>query len=167
MQVLASPTHPEIPVTGQRVALLFNQLGIRAVLTLFSAILTEQKILFYSQSNSRLTDSCMALVSLIYPLQYSHTLVPVLPSSILEVLSSPTPYIIGVHSVHSEAISELLDVITVDLDGGIVSVPENMTIHSLTEPMKSDVFRELSLVLHPELATASYRYNNRFFGVCT
>ena len=154
MQVLASPTHPEIPVTGQRVALLFNQLGIRAVLTLFSAILTEQKILFYSQSYSRLTDSCMALVSLIYPLQYSHTLVPVLPSSILEVLSSPTPYIIGVHSVHSEAISELLDVITVDLDGGIVSVPENMTIHSLTEPMKSDVFRELSLVLHPELATA-------------
>ena len=104
---------PRPPVTGQRVALLFNQLGIRAVLTLFSAILTEQKILFYSQSNSRLTDSCMALVSLIYPLQYSHTLVPVLPS-ISEVLLSPTPYIIGMHSVYSEAISEILDVIAAD-----------------------------------------------------
>ena len=95
-----------------------------------------------------------SLVALIYPLQYSHTLVPVLPSSILEVLSSPTPYIIGVHSMHGEAVSELLDVITVDLDGGIVSVPENMTIHSLTEPLKTNVFHELSHVLHPELVIA-------------
>ena len=159
-QVLAAPTHPDIPVTGARVALLFTQLGIRAVLTLFSAILTEQKILFHSASYSRLTDSCMALVSLIYPLQYSHTLVPVLPSSILEVLSSPTPYILGVHSMHREHIAELLDVITVDLDGGTVTVPENMTIHSLTEPMRSDVFRELSLVLHPELATADNAFSS-------
>lgn len=51
---LVKPTlHPDIPTTGTRVALLFQQLGIRNVLTLFSAILTEQKIVFYSQSFSR------------------------------------------------------------------------------------------------------------------
>ena len=94
-QMVQTPLYPDLPVTGTRVALLFLQLGIRNVLTLFSSVLTEQKILFYSQSFSRLTDSCMGLVALIYPMRYSHTLVPVLPSSILEVLSSPTPYIIG------------------------------------------------------------------------
>ena len=94
-QLIQPPLHGCMPVTRCRVALLFQQLGIRNVLTLFSAVLTEQKILFYSQSFARLTDSCLALTALIFPMRYSHTLVPVLPSSILEVLSSPTPYIIG------------------------------------------------------------------------
>jgi myotubularin-related protein 5/13 len=94
-QVVQAATFPAIPVTGSRVALLFHQLGIRNVLTLFAALLTEQKILFYSQSFARLTDSCTGLTALIYPLRYSHTLVPVLPSSLLEVLSSPTPFVIG------------------------------------------------------------------------
>jgi len=150
-QIIQSPTYPDIPVTGARVALLFQQLGIRAVLTLFSAVLTEQKILFYSQSYSRLTDSCTALTSLIYPMRYSHTLIPVLPHSILEVLSSPTPYIMGVHSLHQDHIAELLDVITVDLDGGMLTIPENMTIHQIMEPLRTNVVYELSLVLHPEL----------------
>ena len=70
-QVLQSPCYPELPVTGSRVALLFQQLGIRAVLTLFSAVLTEQKILLHSQSYSRLTDSCAALISLLYPMRYT------------------------------------------------------------------------------------------------
>ena len=43
-QILQPPTYPDIPVSGTRVALLFQQLGIRSVLTLFSAVLTEQKI---------------------------------------------------------------------------------------------------------------------------
>ena len=163
-QIIQPPTYPHIPVTGARVALLFQQLGIRAVLTLFSAVLTEQKILFYSQSYSRLTDSCMALISLIYPMRYSHTLVPVLPHSILEVLSSPTPYIIGVHSLHQDHIAELLDVITVDLDGGMLTIPENMTIHQIQEPLRTNVVYELSLVLHPELYLADNAFQSARSG---
>jgi len=159
-QIVQPPTYPDIPTTGARVALLFHQLGIRSVLTLFSAILTEQKILFHSSSFSRLTDSCTALVSLIYPMRYSHTLVPVLPYSILEVLSSPTPYIIGVHSQHQEHIDELLDVIIVDLDGGMLTIPENMTIHQITEPLRTNVCYELSLVFHPELYLADNAFQS-------
>jgi hypothetical protein len=48
----------------------------------------------------RLTDSCMALVSLLYPMRYSHVFIPILPSSLIEVLSTPTPFIIGVSSLH-------------------------------------------------------------------
>ena len=157
-QVLQSPSYPGVPVTGTRVALLFHQLGIRAVLTLFSAVLTEQKILLLSQSISRLTDSCTALTSLIYPMKYSHTLVPVLPSSLLDVLSSPTPFIIGVHSVNQEHVADLLDVIVVDLDGGMIHIPENMTLHKVMEPLRTQVVYELSSVLHPEL----YQADNAF-----
>ena len=159
-QVVASPAYPEVPVTGSRVALLFQQLGIRAVLTLFSAVLTEQKILLHSQSYSRLTDSCTALISLLYPMRYSHTLVPVLPHSLLEVLSSPTPFIIGVHSINQDHIADLLDVIVVDLDGGMIHIPENMTLQRIMEPLRSQVVLELSMVLQPELALADNAFHS-------
>jgi len=86
--------------------------------------------------------------------------VPVLPQSILEVLSSPTPYIIGVHSMHQESIDELLDVVIVDLDGGFIKIPENMTIHQIMEPVLSHVLFELSLVLRPELRVADCAFTS-------
>ena len=51
--LMQPPVHSQVPVTGTKVALLFQQLGIRNVLTLFCAALTELKILFYSQSYNR------------------------------------------------------------------------------------------------------------------
>lgn len=44
--------------------------GIQNVLTLFCAALTDHKILFHSQSYSRLTDACQAINILQYPLKY-------------------------------------------------------------------------------------------------
>jgi len=154
------PTFPDLPMPGSRVALLFQQLGINSVLTLFSAVLAEQKILFYSSSFSRLTDSCMALTSLIYPMLYTHTLIPILPLSLLEYLSSPTPYIIGVHSIHQEQMDEILDVITVDLDRCKLTIPENMSIHQIMEPLRTNVANELSLVLHPDLHLADNAFQS-------
>ena len=53
--MLQPPLNPSIPVTGERVAYLFLQLGIRNVIELLMAALTEQKILFFSRSFARLT----------------------------------------------------------------------------------------------------------------
>lgn len=143
-----------VPSTGVKVAMLFKQLGIRNVLTLFSATLTELKILFYSQSFNRLTDACTALVALIYPFKYSHVFIPVLPTSLLEVLNTPTPFIIGVNSIHERDICDLLDVVTVDLDGGAITIPENMTIYPVPQPWLGRTLQELGAVLNPELAVA-------------
>ena len=153
-QIIAASTHPEVPVTGSRVSLLFQQLGIRAVLSLFSAVLTEQRIVLHSTSYSRLTDAATALTSLIYPLRYPHNLVPVMPNALLDYLSSPFPFIFGVHSINMDHIADLLDVIVVDLDGGVIHIPENMKLPRVMEPLESQVVYELSLVLHPELSLA-------------
>lgn len=47
-----------------------------------------------------------------YPLRYSHTYVPILPASILEILSTPTPFIMGIHSSMQ---NEVNDVVSNDL----------------------------------------------------
>ena len=39
---------------------------------------------------------------------FSYVYIPVLPSSLLEVLNTPTPFIAGVHSMHREEIKDLV-----------------------------------------------------------
>lgn len=107
-QLIQTPLHDSLPVTGASAALLFQQLGIQNVLSLFCAVLTENKVLFHSASFQRLSDACRALESLMFPLKYSYPYIPILPAQLLEVLSSPTPFIIGVHSVFKTDVHELM-----------------------------------------------------------
>uniref|UniRef100_A0A8D0Z960 SET binding factor 2 n=1 Tax=Sus scrofa TaxID=9823 RepID=A0A8D0Z960_PIG len=144
-QLIQTPLHDSLPVTGTSVALLFQQLGIQNVLSLFCAVLTENKVLFHSASFQRLSDACRALESLMFPLKYSYPYIPILPAQLLEVLSSPTPFIIGVHSIFKTDVHELLDVIIADLDGGTIKVPECIHLSSLPEPLLHQTQAALSL----------------------
>uniref|UniRef100_A0A8C4L6T6 SET binding factor 2 n=1 Tax=Equus asinus asinus TaxID=83772 RepID=A0A8C4L6T6_EQUAS len=145
-QLIQTPLHDSLPVTGTSVALLFQQLGIQNVLSLFCAVLTENKVLFHSASFQRLSDACRALESLMFPLKYSYPYIPILPAQLLEVLSSPTPFIIGVHSIFKTDVHELLDVIIADLDGGTIKIPECIHLSSLPEPLLFPTDKEVRAV---------------------
>ncbi|XP_028332443.1 myotubularin-related protein 13 isoform X2 [Gouania willdenowi] len=153
-QLIQTPLNDTLPVTSKSVALLFQQLGIQHVLSLFCAVLTEHKVLFHSTSYQRLEEACRALEALMFPLKYSYPYIPILPSRLLEVLSSPTPFIIGVHSMFQSEIQDLLDVIIADLDGGTIKIPECIHLSSLPEPLLHQTQSTLSLVLHPDLEIA-------------
>ncbi|XP_046729510.1 myotubularin-related protein 5 isoform X2 [Silurus meridionalis] len=157
-QVIQTPINDSLPVSGCSVAHLFRQLGIVNVLYLFCAALTEHKILFLSKSYQRLTDACRALLAIMFPLKYSFTYVPILPGKLLEVLSTPTPFIIGVNSFFRLETQELLDVIIADLDGGTVTIPECVHISLLPEPLLQHTQAVLSMVLDPELSVADHAF---------
>ncbi|KAM9468002.1 myotubularin-related protein 5 isoform 2-T2 [Clarias gariepinus] len=157
-QVIQTPINDALPVSGCSVSHLFRQLGIVNVLYLFCAALTEHKILFLSKSYQRLTDACRALLAIMFPLKYSFTYVPILPGKLLEVLSTPTPFIIGVNSFFRSETQELLDVIIADLDGGTVTIPECVHISLLPEPLLQHTQTVLSMVLDPELDVADHAF---------
>ncbi|XP_010735224.1 myotubularin-related protein 5 isoform X5 [Larimichthys crocea] len=157
-QVIQTPIDDSLPVSGSSVAQLFRQLGIVNVLYLFCAALTEHKILFLSSSYQRLTDACRGLLAIMFPLKYSFTYVPILPGKLLEVLSTPTPFIIGVNSFFRSETQELLDVIIADLDGGTVTIPECVHISLLPEPLLQQTQTVLSMILDPELEIADHAF---------
>ncbi|XP_036978262.1 myotubularin-related protein 5 isoform X3 [Acanthopagrus latus] len=157
-QVIQTPIDDSLPISGSSVAQLFRQLGIVNVLYLFCAALTEHKILFLSSSYQRLTDACRGLLAIMFPLKYSFTFVPILPGKLLEVLSTPTPFIIGVNSFFRSETQELLDVIIADLDGGTVTIPECVHISLLPEPLLQQTQTALSMVLDPELEIADHAF---------
>lgn len=153
-QALQPPLSPSLPVTNTTTFQIFKELGIHNVVILFCAAMTEHKILFYSRSYSHLTDACHAITALMYPFKYSHVYIPLLPAALIEVLSTPTPFIMGVHSSLQEEIADLLDVITVDLDGGSINIPECVTIPLLPESLHSQLYAHLCMILKPELMIA-------------
>ncbi|XP_078275779.1 myotubularin-related protein 5 isoform X2 [Rhinoraja longicauda] len=157
-QVIQTPINDALPVTGCSVALFLKQLGINNVLDLFCAALTEHKILFLSSSYQRLTEACRALLALMFPLKYSFTYIPILPAQLIEVLCSPTPFIIGIHSSFRADMQDLLDVIVADLDGGTVVIPECIHLSVLPEPYLIQTQTALCMVLDPELEYADYAF---------
>ncbi|XP_069376154.1 myotubularin-related protein 5 isoform X10 [Paralichthys olivaceus] len=157
-QVIQTPIDDSLPVSGSSVAQLFRQLGIVNVLYLLCAALTEHKILFLSCSYQRLTDACRGLLAIMFPLKYSFTYVPILPGKLIEVLSTPTPFIIGVNSFFRSETQELLDVIVADLDGGTVTIPECVHISLLPEPLLQQTQTVLAMILDPELEIADHAF---------
>ncbi|CAK8676970.1 unnamed protein product [Clavelina lepadiformis] len=157
-QALQMPQSKHLPITRSSVTMLLRQLGILNVLNILSAALIDQKLLFYSCSYTRLTEACNALTALMYPFKYSYPYIPILPRHLLECTSSPTPFLIGIHSSFKSELLELLDVIAVDLDGGVISVPDCVTIPVIPEPYYTSVVEALTKILCPDLVVADYVY---------
>ncbi|XP_053572268.1 myotubularin-related protein 5 [Bombina bombina] len=157
-QVIQTPICDSLPISNCSVAQIFRQLGITNVLCLFCAALTEHKILFLSRSYQRLTEACRGLLAIMFPLRYSFTYVPILPAHLLEVLSTPTPFIIGVNALFRAETQELLDVIIADLDGGTIAIPECIQLPLLPDPLIHHIQESLSLVLDPSLQIADLAF---------
>ncbi|KAL4721546.1 hypothetical protein ACJJTC_008312 [Scirpophaga incertulas] len=122
-QALQPPAAPPMPVTHTAVHMLLRLLGIHNAVTLWCAVMSEHKVLVVSLAAARLAGACRALAALMFPFRYAHVYVPLLPAALAEVLATPTPFLIGVHSALKGDLTDLLDVIVADLDVGSVHIP--------------------------------------------
>lgn len=140
------------PVTGTSVLTLVSTIGIAHTLQLLSALLTDQKVLFVSSNYSTLLSSTKAATDLIYPLTLRHyTYIPILPHyyQTIEVLHSPTPYLIGVHCTADLDEIYMDELVRVDLDGGRVCVPEKLQLPEIPAGFKAYLTHCLKLIIHP------------------
>ncbi|XP_026318048.1 myotubularin-related protein 13 isoform X2 [Hyposmocoma kahamanoa] len=153
-QALQPPATPPLPVTHTAVHMLLRLLGIHNSVTLWCAVMSEQKVLVVSLAGARLAAACRALAALMFPFRYAHVYIPLLPAGLAEVLATPTPFLIGVHSSLKEEVSELLDVIVADLDVGSLHIPAGVNIPRPEGKLLSSLQEALALVLQPELGAA-------------
>jgi hypothetical protein len=66
-------------------------------------------------------------VALIFPLQWKHTLIPILPLKMIDILDAPFPYFIGIEpNVGLEMFDLEKEVIVIELDHGQVITPLDM-----------------------------------------
>ncbi|KAI5636911.1 DENN (AEX-3) domain-containing protein [Phthorimaea operculella] len=153
-QALQPPASPPLPTTHTAIYMLLRLLGIHNSVTLWCAVMSEHKVLVVSLAGARLAAACRALAALMFPFRYAHVYIPLLPAGLAEVLATPTPFLIGVHSSLKEEVSELLDVIVADLDVGSLHIPPGVNIPSPEGKLLSSLQEALALVLQPELRAA-------------
>jgi hypothetical protein len=107
------PPLNQLPLLDIDLTQLFRLLSVNNVLTLLSAALSEQRILFVSTDYHVLGLAAESLNALLFPLKWRYVYIPVLPSSMLDYLSAPMPFIIGIHKEHLPRKREQLDELVV------------------------------------------------------
>jgi hypothetical protein len=125
---------------------LLKCLDIDSILEVFSAILLEKKMLFISKHKSLLTQAISCFVSFIFPFQWKHTLIPVLPLNMIDILDAPFPYLIGMEPYPDLEMFDLEnEVIIVELDYGVVKTPNDALMQSQMPKMP---FKEHKMLKH-------------------
>ncbi|XP_049616811.1 DENN domain-containing protein 2A-like isoform X2 [Syngnathus scovelli] len=96
---------------------LFSCLSVRLLLRVFASLLLERRVIFTAEKLSTLSQCCHAVVALLYPFVWQHTYIPVLPSAMLDIVCTPTPFIVGLLSGSLPQLTELPleEVLVVDL----------------------------------------------------
>jgi len=79
------------------VRLLFNCLDFAHATLLIECMLAEKRILLLSTKLSSLTIIAETMLALMFPFQWQHVYIPLLPKALVDFLHAPMPFIIGMH----------------------------------------------------------------------
>uniref|UniRef100_A0A0N5CCS5 MAP kinase-activating death domain protein n=1 Tax=Strongyloides papillosus TaxID=174720 RepID=A0A0N5CCS5_STREA len=152
MLTLALPDHTRFSLVDFPLHLPLELLGIETTLKLLSAVMLEYKVILQSTNYNAVSMCVMALVALMYPLEYMFPVIPLLPSympSAENILLAPTPFIIGLPSSFFafKNIEVPNDVILVDLDTNEINIPEDMEIPEFPQPERDKLKYDLEVAL--------------------
>lgn len=96
---------------------LYQALGPDLLIVVFSSLLLERKVILYTENISILSSCVLGLQTLLYPFQWQHTIITILPESLVDICQAPIPVLAG-----------LLEPITFDIEDGIVIDLDHRTL---------------------------------------
>ncbi|XP_036889633.1 DENN domain-containing protein 5B isoform X1 [Sturnira hondurensis] len=142
------PGPSELPLSDYPLREAFELLGLENLVQVFTCVLLEMQILLYSQDYQRLMTVAEGITTLLFPFQWQHVYVPILPASLLHFLDAPVPYLMGLQSKEGTDRSKLelpqeANLCFVDIDNHFIELPEEFPQF----PNKVDFIQELSEVL--------------------
>ncbi|XP_029438171.1 DENN domain-containing protein 5A isoform X3 [Rhinatrema bivittatum] len=142
------PSTSELPLFDFPGKEVFELLGVENVVQLFTCALLEFQILLYSQHYQRLMTVAETITALMFPFQWQHVYVPILPASLLHFLDAPVPYLMGLHSNGLDDRSKLelpqeANLCFVDIDNHFIELPEDLPQF----PNKLEFIQEVSEIL--------------------
>ncbi|KAH0617045.1 hypothetical protein JD844_028638 [Phrynosoma platyrhinos] len=146
--VCQRPGPNELPLFDYALREAFELLGLENLIQVFTCVLLEMQILLYSQDYQRLMTVAEGITTLLFPFQWQHVYVPILPASLLHFLDAPVPYLMGLQSKEGTDRSKLelpqeANLCFVDIDNHFIELPEELPQF----PNKLDFIQEISEVL--------------------
>lgn len=124
----APPANQPIPYVSIPFNVLFECLDINNILFVWYALTLEHKVLLVSCQSSLLTLCAEILCALLFPMEWSHLYIPILPMFLSPMLDAPFPYLCGITRANfNQAIDNISqETIVVDLDQNLITRGEHM-----------------------------------------
>ena len=133
--------------------LTFARFSLDDIKLIVSAMLLEKSIVFFSNDIMLLTAILNTFLGLLAPFKYVCTIIPALPSSLVQMCGAPVPTIIGINRNQEyfwrKEIQEYTDNIFVFIDSGVIYIDHDNTDAS-TFPKLDFLTRDLEY-LYDEL----------------
>ncbi|KAL3923848.1 MAG: hypothetical protein SGILL_001407, partial [Bacillariaceae sp.] len=103
---------------------LFECLDVDNIILVWHCLVLERQVLLTSTQLSILTTCSEILLSMLFPMRWSHAYIPLLPSFLIPILSAPMPFLCGINKASlAEALYDLSrECVVVDLDKNLVTM---------------------------------------------
>ncbi|CAH2063184.1 unnamed protein product, partial [Iphiclides podalirius] len=154
--LFALPDHTRFTLVDFPLHLPLELLGVDTCLKVLTLILMENKVVVQSRDYNALSMSVMALVAMLYPLEYMFPAIPLLPSCMScaeQLLLAPTPFLIGIPATfftYKKNFRLPDDIWLVDLDATKLICPTgtDQDLPALPEPESSVLKSHLKQALN-------------------
>lgn len=123
---------PLFEYSMRRLTLIFSP---RHILQLFACALLEEQIVLRSADYEQMVMVAECITALMYPFAWHHVYVPILPTTLLQYVEAPMPYIMGLHA--DLAVAPPPGVCVVDLDRGSVALPDDVPEFPEAAPLEA------------------------------
>ena len=154
-------------------SVLFHTLSIQTIIKVYASILTERKIVLYSNNASLLTPISETLRYLLYPFQWQYTYVPVCPNILYGVLDAPMPILVGIvcNTVDIQSMRALNDdlcIVNIDTDqctiygNELITLPDSLQQQLIHELSQYCSFIRHSTIQHHTAIRRSLPSSSRF-----
>ena len=125
---------------------LFQCLDIDNIILVWHCLALERQVLLTSTQLSILTTCSEIMLSLLFPMRWSHAYIPLLPKFLIPILSAPMPFFCGIDKASlAEALYDLSpECVVVDLDKNLVTLgPETEALPPLPPQQASALKSQL------------------------
>jgi hypothetical protein len=121
------PHRTPMPFVGLVHWSLLVSLDVDNLLNVLTLVLLEQKVVFHSSRPALLTAVGEAIKSVLFPLKWQCTDIPMCPLSLATYIQAPVPFIIGIDSRYMWMADEFPEDVTfIDLDTNAMKCPDDM-----------------------------------------
>ena len=106
------------------VAALCRSLSLDNVMSLLAALMLEKQVVFFSPNIGLLTAAVLSVIPILKPYVWQSLIMPVVPSTLLELLDAPVPFAVGLQHKTVEVAQKCADLVRINLyKDGIKNAP--------------------------------------------
>lgn len=153
---------------GVSIARLMWNIPVPCLLTLIASLLLERRVVLVCQSADTLTAAVNAAAALLYPFQWHHIYLPLVPLCFKDYLTAPMPFLVGLPAQMLPILKSIpmSEITMVDLDlGKCEPAPGSELDDSMLLPWREQLLRALQAVKDNLKSPTEYESNSVVSGI--